>query len=135
MKPFTHAIALPKYRVVYFVKVPTDSSCKRLFCFYGDRQGALADGLHGLNPRITAHCYTPVQKATSVDLATGKTQRTSVVIKALWISEQIRHAHLGLFVYLIHLKAWRGKEEMALSTLGELWSKGIECIKIKHMHC
>jgi hypothetical protein len=89
-----------------------------------NRQGALADGLHGLNPRITAHCYTPVQKATSVDLATGKTQRTSVVIKALWISEQIRHAHLGLFVYLIHLKAWRGKEEMALSTLGELWSKG-----------
>ena len=89
-----------------------------------NRQGALADGLHGLNPRITAHCYTPVKKATSVDLATGKAQRTSVVIKALCISEQIRQAHLGLFLYLIHLKAWRGKEEMALSTLGELWSKG-----------
>ena len=33
----------------------------------GNRQGALADGLHGLNPRITAHRYTPVQKANSVD--------------------------------------------------------------------
>jgi hypothetical protein len=29
-------------------------------------------------------------------------------------------------VYLIHLRVWRGKEEMALSTLGELWKKGID---------
>lgn len=37
------------------------------------RQGALADGLHGLNPRNTAHRYTPVV-ATSVNVATGKSQ-------------------------------------------------------------
>jgi hypothetical protein len=43
------------------------------FAIY-NRQGALADGLHGLNPRNTAHRYTPVQKATSVGLATGKSQ-------------------------------------------------------------
>lgn len=104
---------------VYLVRIQTTRQNSQ-----DNRQGALADGLHGLNPRITAHCYTPVKKATSVDLATGKAQRTSVVIKALCISEQIRQAHLGLFLYLIHLKAWRGKEEMALSTLGELWSKG-----------
>ena len=130
MKPLTHAPSSLKKRNRY------RRSSKGLFCFrYVNRQGALADGLHGLNPRITAHCYTPVQKATSVDLATGKTQHTSVVIKALWISEQTRQAHLGLFVYLIHLKAWRGKEEMALSTLGELWSKGIEWKKDTHTHC
>jgi hypothetical protein len=29
-------------------------------------------------------------------------------------------------LYLLHSKAWRGKEEMALSTLGELWTKGNE---------
>jgi hypothetical protein len=29
------------------------------FHFYDDRQGALADGLHGLNPRNTVHRYTP----------------------------------------------------------------------------
>ena len=97
VRPLTHALALGFSR-----RVSTEGSSKGLFRFHHNRQGALADGLHGLNPRITAHRYTPVQKATSVDLATGKAQRTSVVIKALCISEQIRHAHLGLFVYLIH---------------------------------
>jgi len=121
LKPFNEASCPQRNRV----GLHQDVSLNGFFVFaLGNRQGALADGLHGLNPRITAHRYTPVQKATSVDLATGKAQRTSVVIKALCISEQIRHAHLGLFLYLIHIKAWRGKEEMALSTLGELWSKG-----------
>jgi len=41
---------------------------------FADRQGALANGLHGLNPRNTAHRYTPVQNVTSVGLATGKSQ-------------------------------------------------------------
>jgi hypothetical protein len=44
----------------------------RGFLFLADRQGALANGLHGLNPRNTAHRYTPMQKATSVGLATGE---------------------------------------------------------------
>ena len=45
-----------------------------VFAFGADRQGALADGLHGLNPRNTAHRHTPVQNVTSVGLATGKSQ-------------------------------------------------------------
>ena len=70
MKPFTHAseginpLPLPEAVVSGF------------FVLYDDRQGALADGLHGLNPRNTAHRYTPVQKATSVGLATGMSQGT-----------------------------------------------------------
>jgi len=50
-----------------FFGVPTEGSSKRLFCFPGIRQGALANGLHGQNPGNTAHRHTPVQKATSVD--------------------------------------------------------------------
>ena len=42
-----------------------ERSRKWLFCVL-DRQGALANGLHGLNPRNTAHRYTPVQNVTSV---------------------------------------------------------------------
>ena len=45
-----------------------------VFAFGVDRQGALANGLHGLNPRNTAHRYTPVKNVTSVGLATGKSQ-------------------------------------------------------------
>jgi hypothetical protein len=45
-----------------------------VFAFGVDRQGAIANGLHGLNPRNTAHRYTPVQNVTSVGLATGKSQ-------------------------------------------------------------
>ena len=46
----------------------------------------------------TPHTSTPlVQNVTSVDLATGKAHSTSVVNKAVCISEQIRQAHLGLF--------------------------------------
>ena len=46
----------------------------------------------------TPHTSTPlVQNVTSVDLATGKAIGTSVVNKAMCISEQIRQAHLGLF--------------------------------------
>jgi hypothetical protein len=45
-----------------------------VFAFDVDRQGAIANGLHGLNPINTAHRYTPVQNVTSVGLATGKSQ-------------------------------------------------------------
>lgn len=46
----------------------------------------------------TPHTSTPlVKNVTSVDLATGKAHSTSVVNKAVCISEQIRQAHLGLF--------------------------------------
>jgi hypothetical protein len=39
-----------------------------------------------------------VKNATSVGLATGKAIGSSVVNKAISISEQTRQAHLGLFV-------------------------------------
>ena len=106
MKPFTHALALG-----FYSRVPTEGSCKRLFCFYGNRQGALADGLHGLNPRITAHRYTPVQKATSVDCATGKAIGTSVE-QGQSYKRSNPSCELGAFFVLRHVKAWRGKEEI-----------------------
>jgi hypothetical protein len=45
-----------------------------VFAFDVDRQGAIANGLHGLNPKNTAHRYTPVQNVTNVGLAIGKSQ-------------------------------------------------------------
>ena len=39
-----------------------------------------------------------MKNATSVGLATGKGYGSSVVNKAIFISEQTRQAHLGLFV-------------------------------------
>ena len=71
-------------------------STLRGFSIGADRQGALADGLHGLNPRNTA-------------LSTPESQMRPALIERLvkdWvhggnkaqsISESIRHAHLGLF--------------------------------------
>ena len=56
LKPFTHALALG-----FYSRVPTEGSSKRLFYFLHNRQGALADGLHGLNPRNTA-LFTPESK-------------------------------------------------------------------------
>jgi len=63
----------------------------------------------------TPHTSTPiVQNVTSVDLATGKAHGSSVVNKAMCISEQIRQAHLGLFwffnvnrIQYEHQSVWR----------------------------
>jgi len=70
-RPLTHAFALGLNRWV-----STEGSSKGSFCFYINRQGALADGLHGLNPRNTAHRHTPVV-ANSVGLATVKAHSNS----------------------------------------------------------
>jgi len=48
------------------------------FCFWSDRQGALANGLHGLNPRNTDNRTPPPDLPTSVDCATGKGLGTTV---------------------------------------------------------
>jgi hypothetical protein len=72
LKPFTHAFG------PLFGGSHPKAVVSGFFVCHFNRQGALADGLHGLNPRITAHRYTPVQKATSVDCATGKAIGTSV---------------------------------------------------------
>jgi hypothetical protein len=48
MKAVTHALALGSN-----LRVSTEGSCNGFFAFHADRQGALANGLHGLNPRNT----------------------------------------------------------------------------------
>ncbi|UOF77725.1 hypothetical protein [Caudoviricetes sp.] len=106
MKPLTHASSSLKKRNRY------RCSSKGLFCFcYINRQGALADGLHGLNPRITAHRFTPVQKANSVDCATVKAIGTTVE-QGQSYKRSNPSCELGAFFVLRHVKAWRGKEEI-----------------------
>lgn len=93
-----------------------------------NRQGAIADGLHGLNPRNTAHRYTPVV-ATSVNVATGKSQvhggtrpvdKVNTFVKRTWGFFCLQH----IFLCLQHLKAWSGRDRTLLSTLGRTMSKG-----------
>ena len=55
-----------------------ESSPAIIFKQLDNRQGALADGLHGLNPRNTALFNTREQKANSVDYATVKATGTTV---------------------------------------------------------
>ena len=67
-----------------------------VFAFGADRQGALANGLHGLNPRNTALLSPESQMRPALverlvkDWVHGGN-------KAQSISESTRHAHLGLF--------------------------------------
>jgi len=95
LKPFTHALALG-----FFRRVLTEGSCKRLFLlfFHSIRTPHDSSESAWTAWKKTPHTSTPlVQNVTSVDLATGKAHSTSVVNKAVCISEQIRQAHLGLF--------------------------------------
>tara|TARA_R110000868_G_scaffold315541_1_gene576446 strand:+ start:21 stop:338 length:318 start_codon:yes stop_codon:yes gene_type:complete len=95
MKPFTHALALG-----FYFRVLTEGSCKRLFLlsFHSIRTPHDSSESAWTAWKKTPHTSTPlVQNVTSVDLATGKAHSTSVVNKAVCISEQIRQAHLGLF--------------------------------------
>ena len=86
---------------------------KRLFCFCNyNRQSALADGLHGLNSINTAHRYTPVQKATSVDLATGEAIGTTVEQGQSYKRTNPSCA-LGAFFVLEHIKSGEGRLEVA----------------------
>ena len=71
LKPFTHASG------PFSGDSHLGAVVSGFFVFHHNRQGALADGLYGLNPRNTAHRHTPVQKATSVGLATGKAHSIS----------------------------------------------------------
>jgi len=91
-KPFTHASPrLGELR---------RGSCKWLFyCLHASVLHTIVVSLHGLLGRKHRTHFTREQKATSVDLATGKAIGTSVVNKASCISEQIRQTHLGLFCF------------------------------------
>ena len=87
-----------------------DASHQRMFaeyfglaaCFnidkpdHDNRQGALADGLHGLNPRNTA-LFTPESKRRPALIERLVKQLVHGGNKASCISESIRQAHLGLF--------------------------------------
>jgi hypothetical protein len=68
-----------------------------VFAFGPDRQGALADGLHGLNPRNTDTATHPAvcRPALIERLVKDWVQRWN---KAQSISESIRQAHLVAFV-------------------------------------
>jgi len=80
--------------------LPPESSCKRFFLlsFHSIRTPHDSSEFAWTAWKKTPHTSTPlVQNVTSVDLATGKAHSTSVVNKAVCISEQIRQAHLGLF--------------------------------------
>ena len=82
--------------LVLIHRVSTEGSSKRLFSFLHNRQGALADGLHGLNPRNTA-LFTPESKRRPALIERLVKQLVHGGNKASCISESIRQAHLGLF--------------------------------------
>jgi len=85
---------------IIYKGLPPESSCKRLFLlfFHDIRTPHESSESAWTAWKKTPHTSTPlVQNVTSVDLATGKAHSTSVVNKAVCISEQIRQAHLGLF--------------------------------------
>jgi len=65
-----------------------------VFAFGSDRQGALANGLHGLNPRNTGIAIHPAvcRPALIERLVKDWVQRWN---KARSISESIPHGHLG----------------------------------------
>ena len=65
-----------------------------VFAFGPDRQGALANGLHGLNPRNTGNRTHPLdcRPALIERLVKDWVQRWN---KARSISESIPHGHLG----------------------------------------
>ena len=88
------------------------------FAFGPDRQGALADGLHGLNPRNTDNRTHPLhcRPALIERLVKDWVQRWN---KAQSISESIRQAHLVLRLFFNltwsineAVKRWSGVESI-----------------------
>lgn len=84
---------------IIYKGLPPESSCKRLFIFLlSFRTPHDSRAFAWMAWKKTPHTSTPlVKNVTKVDLAIGKAHGTSVVNKAMCISEQIRQAHLGLF--------------------------------------
>ena len=67
-----------------------------VFSFGADRQGALANGLHGLNPKNTA-LFSPESQMRPALVERLVKDWVHGGNKAQSISESTRHAHLGLF--------------------------------------
>jgi hypothetical protein len=99
LKPFTHASeALNKLLI-------TGRSSKRLFCFHDNRQGALADGLHGLNPRNT-------EPSTPLAYRTALIRRLLIPLVLRWNPSQCgkrtnSSSALGAFFVLYQLSLER----------------------------
>ena len=74
-----------------------------VFLFGSDRQGALADGLNGLNPRNTDTAIRPAACRPALIKRLVK-HRIHGGNKVLCISELIRPAHLVAFVFLRQFK-------------------------------
>jgi len=101
---------------IIYKGLPPESSSKRLFLLSFHSIRTPHDSSESA---WTAWKKTPTSGntpclPTSVDLATGKAHSTSVVNKAVCISEQIRQAHLGLFwffnvnrIQYEHQSVWR----------------------------
>ena len=83
-----------------FAAAPAKSQDHRascgVFAFGADRQGALANGLHGLNPRNTA-LFSPESQMRPALVERLVKDWVHGGNKAQSISESTRHAHLGLF--------------------------------------
>ena len=96
IRPLNSTLALG-----FYPWVSTEGRAKWLFlCFHSIRTPHDSSESAWTAWKKTPHTSTPlVQNVTSVDLATGKAHSTSVVNKAVCISEQIRQAHLGLFCF------------------------------------
>ena len=97
LRPLNSTLALG-----FYSRVSTEGRAKWLFLlsFHGIRTPHDSSEFEWTAWKKTPHTSTPlVQNVTSVDLATGKAHSTSVVNKAVCISEQIRQAHLGLFLF------------------------------------
>jgi hypothetical protein len=100
---------------VALAKSQDHQSYLRGFCVLADRQGALANGLHGLNPPNTdnrthpLHCRPALVKRLVKDWV----QRWN---KARSISELTRQAHLVAFVLFKRIKINYGKQSD-----GERW--------------
>jgi hypothetical protein len=77
-----------------------------LFYCDGIPQGGIANGLHGLNPRNTAHGTPPCKRRPALVWRLVK-QLVHGGNKASCISEQTRHANLGFIVNNIKLGAGR----------------------------
>ena len=105
--PIDFCVVLPDNRRTFdwfqsFVVALAKSQDRRViygvFCFLADRQGALANGLHGLNPRNTDNRTHPLtcRPALVKRLVKDWVQRWN---KAQSISELTRQAHLVAFFF------------------------------------
>ena len=91
---------------IIYKGLPPESSCKRPFFVHNIPQGGIANGLHGLNPRNTAHGTPPCKRRPALVWRLVK-QLVHGGNKASCISEQTRHANLGFIVNNIKLGAGR----------------------------